>query len=368
MWHNLTSDAAIQTSVVRSGTYAAICPDNANLNRFVRNLPSAVTSGTYYFRAYIRWSGSPSVELFGLMQATNNTNNANWRLKLSTGGQLILRNSETGTDLATTSGLTANTWYRVEIKWVIHDSTGELHLYVDGVEVGSGQTGVDTLDTNFNDFRLATEGDNGGVNIYFDDVAINVDDASGFQDGLPGAGKIDIVTVGSNVTNDWEDETAGASTFNNVDDIPGAVNDADFNQETAALNSIDRFGLATLPAGIDSGADMVLMDVYARVGGTAASTAPTSGRLKIWDEGSILTNGPTVDFAVNGWRILANNEHQVFNLGTRTKANVQSFNVGYENITDTATKPRRVSALWANVEWIDGSSGAAVFLARRRRV
>jgi hypothetical protein len=48
-------------------------------------------------------------------------------------------------------------------------------------------------------------------------------------------------------------------------------------------------------------------------------------------------------------------EHQVLDLGTRTKANVQDFDIGYDNITDDATRDRRVSALWANVEWIEAS-------------
>ena len=359
IWTNIAGTPTIQTTTVRSGTYAASITSGAARD-FMRQLSAAVTSGTYFTRMYFRKAGNPSFndrELF-VEETTGGADSV--RLRMDTNGQLELVNVVTGT-VITGSILSNDTWYRIEIRHLLSDTVGELELRVDGTTQGTTITGEDTLSTEVQRFRFGSSGSDFGANTFWDDIAIN--DATGtFQTTWPGAGKIALIEPASDTSITWEDDDlVAAATFANINELPGTPDDVAFNTEVVTLNSIDRFGVGTLPAEVTSDADMILLDAYARVGGTVASTSPTTGRLIVWDEGGTSTNGPNVDFAVNGWRILSvgtTNEHQVFDLGTRSKTNVEAFSLGYENITDLATRPRRVSTLWANVEWIEAGAGA----------
>jgi hypothetical protein len=43
----------------------------------------------------------------------------------------------------------------------------------------------------------------------------------------------------------------------------------------------------------------------------------------------------------------------VVDLTGKTKAQTQNYNIGYINTTDTASLERRVSEMFANVEWLE---------------
>ena len=364
----------ISIAVVHSGTYA-LAPITTGASGVYRQSSAAVTTdpSTFYTRAYVRKTGNPSVARY-IQKIGNNSSFNVIRLELTTGGVLRINNNTTATFVSGPT-LSNDTWYRIELRYLMSNTAGQVEVRVFEVSgttetevVGSpfgignftGGNGTDEDTQHLNGVQRFLFGDeNGGLSSawYLDDIAIN-DTSGSFQASWPGAGKIALAEPGGETAMGWEDETAGASVYTNVNDLPGTPDDANYNKEDDTDAQIDQMTLATLPAEILSDADMILLDLYARVGST--QTNATTGRLKIWDEASVLTNGPNVAFAINGWRLLSvgpTNEHQVFDLGTRTKANVQDFDIGYENITNVATRARRVSALWANVEWIEAAAG-----------
>src|SRR3990167_8505534 len=366
-----TGGPTIQSTTVHSGTYAGQFV-NGGVVGFRRSLSTNVTSGTYFVRVYVRVTATPAGTR-GMVSSGQNANVNGFNLRLSNTRAIFIRNMVTTTEV-TGPVLALNTWYRVEIRHLISNTVGQLEVrawaasdettQVSGSPFGIGNftggngTDEDTLPTNIQTFFFGDIQTGGGS--YpgeMDDVAIN--DTSGtFQNSWPGAGKIALAVPGGETAMGWEDETAGASLYTNVNDLPGTPDDVNYNKEDDTLNVVDQMTLATLPAEIPADADMIALDLYARVGST--QTDATTARFKIWDEAASLTNGPNISCAVNGWRIGSvgpTNEHQVFDLGTRTKANVQDFTIGYENLTDLATRARRVSALWANVEWIEGAGG-----------
>ena len=376
MWNSIVGASPIQSTTVHSGTYAAQFT-NAGTVGLRRDLSAAVTSGTYIVRAYIRPTGTPAGSR-GIISAGQFNNNNGYWLLLSNTRALIIRNRIAPQTSVTGPVLALNTWYRVEVRSLFSDTVGQLEVRVFevsgtteteisgspfgiGTFTGGNGTDEDTLPTNIRTWFFGDIQTGGGS--YpgeMDDIALTNDTTYPI-----GAGKIALAEPGGETAMGWEDETAGASLFSNVNDLPGTPDDVNYNKEDDTDAQIDQMTLATLPAEIPSDADMILMDVYARVGsdGTTART----GRLKIWDEASVLTNGNNVDFAVSGWRILSigpTDEHQVFALGTRSKANVQDFDIGYENITNLATRARRVSALWANVEWIEAVAGGGGGIAQ----
>ena len=374
IWSGVGSAAgAVQTTTVHSGTYAWESATGA-AHDVHRQLSAALTSGTIYVRFYFRMAAAPSAtrKIFenystGIVYSV--------RLSILTTGVIRLTNVPNASATFDGPTLAANTWYRIEIRHLISDTVGQMEVRVfevsgttetemagspwgDGNFAGGDGSDADTLGTGVQRFAFGNADGSWGASIFIDDVALN-DTSGSFQTSWPGAGKIAFIEPASDTSITWEDDDlVAAATFANINELPGAAVDTAYNVETVTLNSIDQFGITALPAEVPSDADMILMDLYARVGSDQANAA--TARFKIWDETPTLTTGPNIDCGINGWRIGSvgtTNEHQVFDLGTRTPANVNSFNIGYENLTDVAGRDRRVSTLWANVEWIEGAGG-----------
>lgn len=84
-------------------------------------------------------------------------------------------------------------------------------------------------------------------------------------------------------------------------------------------------------------------------------TAGGTMALKVWDEGGSGTEGPTMTVNSTTWRILTGVEHQAYDISAKTKASLDSFSAGY--IAKSGAVEKRISALWANVEWIEAPGG-----------
>lgn len=354
------NDPTISTTNPRSGTYR-IDTNAANGNSSKRfGLASAVTSGTYYTRmGWLSSTATPSATS-AILTFSNNTATAVISIQVLTTGAIRILNNVTTTTADSTFTISANTWYRIEVEYVISDTVGSVTVRIYNpsgtLQETVSITNEDTLNTNFQYFLF---GKTASTAVFsYDDIAIN-DTSGSFQNSWAGDGKVYLINPTSDVSVTWEDETAGAGTFANIADIPGAVDDAtSYNHENVTLNSVDQYGLADLGAEIGASDTIVLLHVMARVG--SDGTTARSLRLKLWDESSTLTDGPTVAANVSGWRRINENEGLVYNASGKTKANIDGFTVGYENITDLATRDRRVTALWANVEWIEATGGPTV--------
>jgi len=380
MWSGTFNTApTIQTTTVHSGTYA-LTKVTGTQGEVFRQLGTALTSGNIYSRFYFRMAGLPTFTR--TMHVVTNTSAVDtYRLRVTaTTGVMTLVNAVTSTTINGPT-LTTGVWYRIEVRHLISDTVGQIEVRVwslsgttetemsgspfgDGNFTGGDGTDADTLNTNVSRWTYGAVDGSWGADIFFDDIALQDDSGATFTTYPIGAGKIALIEPASNVSITWEDDDAvSAATFANINELPGAPVDTAYNLETVTLNSIDQFGVTGLPAEVPSDADMILVDLYARVGSDQPAAA--TARFKIWDETTTLTTGPNIDCGVNGWRIGTvsaaggTNEHQVFSLGTRSKANVDAFNIGYENLTDLATRDRRVSTLWANVEWIEGGAAGA---------
>lgn len=372
----LPTAPTIQTTTVHSGTYA-LTKVTGTAGEVVRQLSAAITSGTTFTRFYFRKAGNPAFPRI-IFKMTNTAANDSFRLLITGTGVLRLTNVAGGSTTFDGPTLSNNTWYRIEARHLISDTVGQIEVRVfsvsgttetqtasspfgDGNFTGGDGSDADTLNTNVQRWQWGTDS-SFGSDVFFDDIIINDDTGVAPFNTWAGGSKIALVVPVSNNTPVDFEGTGGTTNWDRVDDLPGLPDDATtYNSEAVTLNSIDRLNPGGLPAEVTSDADMIAVDLYARVGSNAASPART-GRLKIWDETGALTNGPNVDFAINGWRILSvgpTNEHQPFDVAARTKANLNSFSYGYENITEAATRERRVTALWANVEWIEAVAGAA---------
>lgn len=360
-WTSVVGNApTIGTTAPHSGTYR-LNTDSAVGNSYLGySLPTTTrTSGSTFMRFYFRSNtATPSANTF-IYKSLSNAAAETVQVEMLTTGALRLTNAVTSTTVSTSATLSADTWYRVNIRHLLSDTVGEMEVSV-YTDAGSlietiSISGEDTLATNIGNFRL---GKTGSTAVFsYDDVAWN-DSSGSSQTTAPGAGKIYILVPDSDVSVTWENEAAGTATYTKIDDIPGAPDDATtYNTEVVTLNSVDRFGLSNLGAEVPSDATIILAVVQGRVGSNQTSSCDM--RWKLWDEASTVTNGPLVDANTNGWVNTRDTELLVYyNTTGKTKSNFDSFNAGYENITDVATRERRVTAMWMDVEWIEAASSS----------
>jgi hypothetical protein len=76
-----------------------------------------------------------------------------------------------------------------------------------------------------------------------------------------------------------------------------------------------------------------------------------------YDDSSNMTEGAGVP--TNGvWTSSTTESHVVLSLSGKTKAQTNSYTVGYRN-TSGAGSDHRVSAVWANVEWLETTTSIA---------
>lgn len=337
-----------------SGSQYLIFP--ATSGNLRRDLATSVTSGTLFLRVYFNINVAPTADRqVYLSRSTGGTNNFEIDY-LNASAKFRLKNLITTTQADTTQTFSTGTWYRMEIRHLVANSGGELELRFYNGDSATVYDAVsilneDTLGTSAQRHEFLTGITDGGT-WWIDDLAIN-DDSGVFQTTWPGPGKIALLSPNSNVTNDFEDGTSGSSTFANVDDVPSAAPDDDtsFNKENVTLNSVDRFGLTALPSEVPSDASIVLISLYARIGSDQTSAAGL--QLQLWDELGFNSAGPTANCNVVGYKVLSTAEHSVYDASGKTKADVASFDAGYKNVTDTATRLRKVTALWVNIEWLE---------------
>jgi hypothetical protein len=320
-------------------------------------------SGSVYTRMYFRVDdATPSADV-EIIRTQSTGGTGNWSILLLTTGALRISNTPTAETTDTSTTISADTWYRVEVRHQISDTTGEieLRLYVgDSTTITETlQFGSDNKDTLGGSAIGRWDFGKGGTStvvLSIDDVGINddADPGDGSQMSWLGPGKIYLLKPdGDGATTDFT-LTSGTDTFEMVNDVPGNPDDSTTQATSATVGHIDRLTLTALGAEVTADATITLAHVNGRVGGDG--TAGTREmRFKIWDEGGTLTNGPTNNLNdtaswTNGPRGSAK---LVYNASGKTKSNFDSFEAGYEVISAHTTN---VSALWVNVEWLEAGS------------
>lgn len=140
-----------------------------------------------------------------------------------------------------TGAITPSTWHCIEVRLLVHDSTGLCQIRVDGVQVigfaGDTQAGSNAQVTNVMDVQLTgvTPGHFG------DDYMVR-------DDGWCGIGGLHILTPTANGTDtDWTPSAGNA--YECVDEIPPSTADYISEDKTGAGRHL--FAMSNLPAEID---------------------------------------------------------------------------------------------------------------------
>lgn len=352
MW--LNSNPTFVTSPVHSGTYAGRVMGSA-AEYYQRVFFPLYNSGTIYTRFYWR---TESLNFDNQICTFLDDGGVNCVqvFKLSTGNIRLKNNIPvTPTTVDTSTTVSINTWYRIEIRYLWGNGGGQLELRL---YLGESTTPLETIQLTSQNTTSANTGiqyfilqDNVGASYsyYYDDVAINTD-TGGTQNSWPGPGYTALVKPASNGSVTWTigGSSPAATNWQGVSEVPGAPDDGVTYNFDSGTSHVERFNISTLPAGMASNAVMTLIDVYGRVSASASSGTMC---MAVWDETLTKTNGGNIIVDSTTWRMLNRGENLALSTSGKTKANVQNFNIGYGVIAGSVEK--RISSVWANVEWKD---------------
>lgn len=376
---------AVSSAQARTGTYSLrVNPTNASA--FMAHDFVSTDIGVGYGRFYLYIVNAPSANT-SVMEFTNKGSDTTvCGLTLSTTGTLQLYTDDPGNTIGAASmALSTNTWYRIE---VLCDSsvggTFTATARIDGTQfaTGSFDNGGEAAN-QVGRIELGVDAGNwlntASADLYFDDIAVN--DTSGtVQTNWAGEGKLvvsrpnaagDSNPDGCNNTSPCGtpanayleiDETTpdDATTFIDFDT---AIN-ADFNMQDSSTVGIDSYDTVTL------------IDVGYRAREEVAAATSMTPRIKSASGGTTSTL-TAVDLGNTTWRTNQSGATTLINrfvsyvdpttssAWTPTGTNsVDNMQVGAGMTTGTADFD--VSALWAYVEYVDGSPPGASEKMRAR--
>jgi hypothetical protein len=371
---NAVGGAAItfDTSTVHSGV-AAMRFATASTSSATRTITtySCATPRTFWVRVYFRVSVLPSATTDLVRVRAGGAVNVMGMALTPTGDVQVQNYTVTNTIATAATALVVDAWYRLEIRYLAADTGGQIEgrlftapegmtpsvIWGIGSFAGGNGTNEDTCGTNVVQFLFGTI-NTATATILMDDYAIN-DDQGTFQNSWIGPGKIALVKPASNHTVAWT-ATGCATQSDCVDDVPGTPDDATTETVTATAGITDRFTMTALPAEIPANADMILVDVSARTGGTS-TTGTNTMHLTAWNEAGTPFPTGAVHAGCDrvGYAVMTPDDHLVRDVGFDTKAMVNAFTYGYTSDSIDAAGSCRVTALWVNVEWIDAAAAAA---------
>jgi hypothetical protein len=371
-WTSTIGTQSLNAGTAHAGTYSMRVNPSSASGGVQRSIAASalLTSGSIYLKFYWLAATLPNVEARICETRSSGGTSAMAVSFNNASGVLRVENNVASTTQDGTFTPSTGTWYRIEFDQVISDSAGSGTARIYTADTGTvldtiTLSGGDTVPTDIGGIRFGHSGVAGTSDMYFDDVVINSSAGVAPFNAQPGDGKIALLKPTSNDTVTWTKTGANCSGTTNtdcVDDEPGTPDDASGYNAGSTANSEDRLNSASLPAEVPSDADMISLTVYDRWDGNGTS-GTRQGRHLIWDEASAQSNGPThtrCDVTAGNWSLAATTQITAFNLGTRTKANVESFDLGYEPLNNNEC---RVTAIWGNVEW----KPAPAVTARRRR-
>jgi hypothetical protein len=288
--HRHSGSPVVQTSVVRSGTYAAQMTSLGSTTKkgISFRIVGGAAGGPFFARIYINITTLPTASntVFTFNSGNNPTTGIVATISLESDGTLKLwnGNNTTGSSVGSvSSALSLSTWYRVELQINAVPAAGSqvLRARLEGTEfagsstltlVGTGQ--VFSVGANMN-AEAQTTG-----NWYFDDIAIN-DSTGSFQTTYPGDGKVIILRPNaSGDANTFATQTGGtagaANNFTRVNEV--TPDDATTFNGSNTLNEEDMMNVAD--SGIGASDTVNVVEVWGRFRNNTAD-ATTALRFQI---------------------------------------------------------------------------------------
>jgi len=214
---------------------------------FLLNSPNPTTQGNNAFVSFAYWHNGAGGATDGLVQLSNISSQSLMTIRHNAAGQVLAYNSP-GSLVGSSAGtpLTPNTWHWISIRTLLgtNNSTGELQVYVDGVEAIATIAAIDTYrgagDTAAQWYFFGSDGDS-----RFDDIILSDDSGSTNNTFIPDARVFSLNVDGAGGTDDWTPNTGTGAAA--VDDaLAGSDGDTTYiSSATVAQES--RYAIESLP-------------------------------------------------------------------------------------------------------------------------
>jgi hypothetical protein len=324
------SNMSIEPEYARPPGGMGFVHNNANAGRYIyKTFSSTHASFVFgvaaYFNTTVPTSTSvPMIMFFDSSSAVGTTYQL--CLRFDAGAHLVVATgTSAGTVLATSSNtFSANTWYHIEIKATIHNTTGTYEVRVNGSSTGwiPAATGKNTRGQTSNNYidTIAIDSAGSGNAIWFDDLYFLSSSAPN-NDFL---GPVKIVTSYPSGAGTYADWTGNfASNFTNVQEINGD-SDTTFNQSATAAQK-DTFSFDDLPAGTLYAVQDVMM---ARQDAGAARTIRST-----FLSGSNTYNGSNLSLAGSYQFLLEPRDQDPATGSAYTVSNFNAQERGYELVS-----------------------------------
>lgn len=367
-----TTNLTIQTTTIRSGTYAGRF-NMSGTNGWASHVYRASNTQEdirVRFYLYIATAPSATLELFTFRGGKS----VQCGLRMTTGRALQLYNFEDSAQIGSdSSALSTGQWYRIEIK---QDTTTLASTAIDALIDGSSfASGTANLASASSTFRIGSTGSN-TTDIYFDDIAIN-DTSGSFQNSWPGEGEIIHIrpsAAGDNAGWTRAGSDSGAN-WSQVDEV--TPNDATDVNKTGTLDAIDDYNLDATPAALASndtincvqvgarfrvenntGADPdVVFRIKASASGTVEESAAITATTNIWSTNAMAAprNHPLALYDLPGASTTA-----------WTKSDLDTTQIG-ARISTGDTHPVQLSTMWLLVDHkpTSGGGGEVTYISTR---
>jgi hypothetical protein len=209
-------------------------------NRTFSNGSSGFTTGsstTCIFQGYVNFISFNNAPVLAVMEAGTVLSD----LWIASTGAISFRRGSTTIGGPTTALLSLGTWYYIQAKWVIHDSTGSVVLKINGTEVINA-TGLDSRNGGttgiWDSFRMYSQA--------FNNLFLADDSGSDFTD--LSANVLDMAVLTPNgAGNSTQFTPSSGSNYQTVDELP--VSQDDYN-ESSTDGHKDTFTLSNTSAGV----------------------------------------------------------------------------------------------------------------------
>lgn len=355
---NITT-ATIQTTTVRTGTYA-LRTNPAAATAFARyHVATSNLSTVAYQRVYVRIAALPGANAT-VMRFVDVANNACAQVRLTAAGTLVLMDAGSTPVGSASAALSLNTWYRLELGLDASTSPGSVEARLDGVSFASGANNIQSpwARVLVGPVVAAT------MDAVWDDWAVN-DSSGSAQTSWPGAGQIlHLVPTAAGDANAWNNTANAAGStanFGLVDEVP--PNDATDMVQTGTLNAEDSYNLAN--SGIGAGDTVNVVMVGLRFSNnTADAAAAVRAQIKKTSGGTI-AQGSAIVPNTTTWSSNAPAQPRNYTLITYadpdgaawTQGTLDSAQAGVK-LTAAGTQRVRVTAVWVSVDYTPSAGGS----------
>ncbi len=364
----ITGTATVQTSIVRSGTYAGSCNPSASTAHFQYTFTNGTdSSAAVYIRAYIYFTVFPGSDAYILRFLNISPGAASMGVQFIASTSKLRLADSAGTAIGSDSAtLSLNTWYMVEL--MQNDGTTTAEARLDGSSFASSSSITAGNITPISLIRFGISGANVTATAYYDDLAIN-DTSGSAQTSWPGSGK--IVHLRPNAAGDNTNWVAlSGSNFQNVDEV--TPNDSTDHVRAAVQGNIDDYNLDATAGDLDTNATVNVVQVGMRYQGNSATQANNlefTPRFKKTASGTVAEG--VARRPVNAtWRTNEGGTprnhpitlYQNPDATTITSSTLDTSQIGVRGTTTgNGTDVTRVTAIWLLVDYTPSAGGAATW-------